>query len=104
MRKIILSIPVLMGTLFCVNQINAQDKKIPPLPPPKVELSKFSPPDKEFLEMNPTIKNVWWEYKGGKATNRLNVNLKDGRKEKYNLNDEEVKKSFLDKYGRLPIN
>jgi hypothetical protein len=90
-------------------QLKAQVKDEPPPPPPpkmikkdppKVEIVRFTNPklNKEFLDRNPSVQNVFWE-----KNNRVVLEMKEKKKEeKYNLNDEGEKKLFTDKYGTPP--
>lgn len=100
--------------LFTASTILAQDKKVtdpPPPPPPKIEKKKIPPPPKvdiekfsaptpeykNFLERNPTVKKLGWGM-----DNSVRVYLKDGKEEKYKLNDKEEAERLEDKYGKLP--
>jgi hypothetical protein len=52
----------------------------------------------EFLKNNPSVANVYWQ-----RNNRLIVQLKNGEKEEYDLNSQNIKKSFTEKYGIMPL-
>ena len=79
---------------------------VPPPPPPKVETVKFKPPvlsksakeNNAFYKRNPSVANIRW-----KGNDRVIIKLKKGTIEEYDLNNEEEKKSFTDKYGIPPL-
>lgn len=96
----------LIALLFMSNTlINAQSEKQltpppPPPKPPKVNLTKFIPPNsetKDFLKKNPSVLNLGWSN-----AEKIIIQLKDGKTEKYNLEDGNQKKLFVDKYGLPP--
>ena len=114
MKKILLLFLLICftGTLTLFAQT---DKKVPPPPPPpkeevkrevkKVEMVKFTPPiavikekdAEEFYSRNPSVSEI------ARQGNSLLVKLKNGTKEKYNLENEKEKKSFEEKYGDIPF-
>jgi hypothetical protein len=105
MKKILslFSMLLVIGTSIS----NAQtEKTVPPPPPPKVNITKFKAPvlneagksNNEFMKRNPTVANIWQEE------NITIVKLKLGKKEKYKLENEIEKKTFVDKYGEPPLN
>ena len=95
--------------------------KAPPPPPPKSkdEVVKFTPPkivkDEEvqvkeppvvtvkgkmaddFYTRNPSVAGI------SRQGNILTLKMKDGTKEKYDMNKNEEDKSFTEKYGVSPI-
>lgn len=100
------NLAALIALLFMSSiAVNAQSEKQlipPPSPPkpPKVNLTKFIPPSSEtteFLKKNPSVHNLRWSNK-----EKIIVFLKDGKTEKYNLEDENEKKMFVEKYGLPP--
>lgn len=55
---------------------------------------------KEFLARNPSvIKVYWWSFQSLK----MQVELKDGTEETYDLTKPEIKKKAEAKYGKLPV-
>lgn len=55
---------------------------------------------KEFLARNPSVKKIyWWSYQSLK----MQVELKDGTEETYDLTKPESKKKAEAKYGKLPV-
>src|SRR5579885_429101 len=92
----------------------AQQKKIkqlpPPPSPPMVEMKEppLPPPppkplhpstimsmqnEQTFLKQNPSVKSIHW------SNDKIHVYLKSGQKEDYDLNSEEDKNRFKNKYG-----
>jgi hypothetical protein len=88
------------GTANAQTEKQIQPPPPPPLPP-KVEITKYIPPANlttDFIKRNPFISHIEW-YNPDSTI----VNLKDGKTETYNLEDENEKKAFMDKYGMPPI-
>ena len=70
----------------------------PPLPPEQGDLEVWQSDEFDaFMKRNPSIKSMHWNQR-----NELIVELKSGKEEKYNLNDEASKKAAVAKYGELP--
>jgi len=73
----------------------------PPPPPPVpdvIAVDKWSSDEYgAFLQRNPSVEGLSWNKE-----NQLTVYLKSGKKEKYNLADENSRKAATDKYGELP--
>jgi len=99
-------IPTVIAALLVAGlvSLHAQaDKNIPPPPPPppipRVDISNFEAPlpPLEFYKRNPSVAIVHWknEYK-------LELRLKDGKTENYDLNNENERKLFISKYGAVP--
>jgi hypothetical protein len=85
--------------------VNAQKDDPPPPPPPpappKVDVTKFTPPviTKEtdpFFTRNPSVSAIRWQ-----KTVAIVVK-KDNTQERYDLSKEAEKKAFNDKYGEAP--
>ncbi|HEY1023385.1 MAG TPA: hypothetical protein VGE06_13790 [Flavisolibacter sp.] len=105
----------LMATLAVSMAAAAQTKKKtppPPPPPPIVEAATPAPPPppkppapppppalpkeySDFLERNPSVKNLHWKNQ------TLVIKKKNGETEKYMLNDEGIREAEA-KYGKLP--
>ena len=109
--------------ILVIVSANAQsEKKEPPPPPPKPkdEMVKFTPPkivkDEEvqvkapppppkiiiemaddFYKRNPSVAEI------SRQGNIITLKMKDGTKEKYDMNKNEEDKSFTEKYGVSPI-
>jgi len=109
--------------ILVIVSANAQsEKKEPPPPPPKPkdEMVKFTPPkivkDEEvqvkapppppkiiiemaddFYKRNPSVAEI------SRQGNIITLKMKDGTKEKYDMNKKEEDKSFTEKYGASPI-
>jgi len=95
--------------------------KAPPPPPPKPkdEVVKFTPPkivkDEEVQVKEPPVVTVKGKmaddfYKRNPSVagissqgNIITLKMKDGTKEKYDMNKKEEDKSFTEKYGVSPI-
>jgi len=67
--------------------------KVPPPPPPKIIIEMAD----EFYTRNPSVAEV------SRQGNIITFKMKDGTKEKYDLNKKEEDKSFTEKYGASPI-
>ena len=67
--------------------------KVPPPPPPKIIIEMAD----EFYTRNPPVAEV------SRQGNIITLKMKDGTKEKYDLNKKEEDKSFTEKYGASPI-
>jgi len=100
-----------MGLLTGIVYVNAQSEKAipappPPKEPPKIVVKKFNPPvlnesgkqHNAFYKRNPSVANLNW-----KKSNTAVLKLKSGKEEKYNLDVETDKKSFVEKYGEPPL-
>ena len=108
--------------ILVIVSANAQsEKKEPPPPPPKPkdEVVKFTPPKivkdeevqvkeppvvtlkgkmaDEFYTRNPSVAGI------SRQGNIITLKMKDGTKEKYDMNKKEEDKSFTEKYGVSPI-
>jgi hypothetical protein len=105
--------------ILVIVSANAQtEKKDPPPPPPKPkdEVVKFTPPKivkdeevqvkapppppkiiiemaDEFYTRNPSVAEI------SRQGNIITLKMKDGTKEKYDMNKKEEGKSFTEKYG-----
>jgi hypothetical protein len=104
MKKILILLAslVVIGTM--AGNAQTEKKEPPPPPPPKVDIKKFVPPvivkneDLEaFYKRNPSVINF------SIKENKVTLKLKDGKKEEYNLKDEEENKRFIEKYGQPPV-
>lgn len=77
---------------------------VPPIPPPPVPGAVAPPPAIPHLPDNvkgmSTYKNI--DKKTGTNIYTVTITLKNGKKEKYNLNDPKEKAAYTDKYGELP--
>lgn len=77
------------------------EKNLPPPPPPpkpeRIDVKIYKGPNSDFLKQNPTIQKVSWS-----GNNEIKLKFKTGKEEKYNLNNEDEKKLFTDKYGVPP--
>ena len=108
--------------ILVIVSANAQsEKKEPPPPPPKPkdEIVKFTPPkivkDEEVQVKEPPVVTVKGKmaddfYKRNPSVagissqgNIITLKMKDGTKEKYDMNKKEEDKSFTEKYGVSPI-
>jgi len=67
--------------------------KVPPPPPPKIIIEMAD----EFYTRNPSVAEV------SRQGNIITLKMKEGTKEKYDLNKKEEDKSFTEKYGASPI-
>ena len=121
MKKIL---GIATSLIFVIVSANAQsEKKEPPPPPPKPkdEVVKLTPPKivkdeevqvkappppppkiiiemaDEFYTRNPSVAEI------SRQGNIITLKMKDGTKEKYDMNKKEEDKSFTEKYGASPI-
>ena len=121
MKKIL---GIAASLILVIVSANAQsEKKEPPPPPPKPkdEVVKFTPPKivkdeevqvkappppppkiiiemaDEFYTRNPSVAEI------SRQGNIITLKMKDGTKEKYEMNKKEEDKSFTEKYGASPI-
>ena len=72
-----------------------------PKEPPRVEVTRWTDPagsNPDFYKQNPSVNKILW----GKE-NQLSILYKDKKVEDYDLNNEEQKKKFIDKFGMLPV-
>jgi len=67
--------------------------KNPPPPPPKIIIEMAD----EFYTRNPSVAEI------SRQGNIITLKMKDGTKEKYEMNKKEEDKSFTEKYGASPI-
>jgi len=67
--------------------------KAPPPPPPKIIIEMAD----EFYTRNPSVAEI------SRQGNIITLKMKDGTKEKYEMNKKEEDKSFTEKYGASPI-
>ena len=67
--------------------------KAPPPPPPKIIIEMAD----EFYTRNPSVAEI------SRQGNIITLKMKDGTKEKYDMNKKEEDKSFTEKYGASPI-
>ena len=67
--------------------------KVPPPPPPKIIIEMAD----EFYTRNPSVAEI------SRQGNIITLKMKDGTKEKYEMNKKEEDKSFTEKYGASPI-
>jgi len=67
--------------------------KNPPPPPPKIIIEMAD----EFYTRNPSVAEI------SRQGNIITLKMKDGTKEKYDMNKKEEDKSFTEKYGASPI-
>lgn len=101
MKKIL--IPLVL--LITGSTSYAQSKKKKPPPPPEVAITKFKPPiiiakgekAEDFYKRNPDVKEIW------RQGNLIELKMKDGTKQEYNVDKNEDMKSFTDKYGESPL-
>ena len=119
MKKIL---GIAASLILVIVSANAQsEKKEPPPPPPKPkdEIVKFTPPkivkDEEVQVKEPPVVTVKGKmaddfYKRNPSVagissqgNIITLKMKDGTKEKYDMNKKEEDKSFTEKYGVSPI-
>ena len=121
MKKIL---GIAASLILVIVSVNAQsEKKEPPPPPPKPkdEVVKLTPPKivkdeevqvkapppsppkiiiemaDEFYTRNPSVAEI------SRQGNIITLKMKDGTKEKYDMNKKEEDKSFTEKYGASPI-
>ena len=120
MKKIL---GIAASLILVIVSANAQsEKKEPPPPPPKPkdEVVKLTPPKivkdeeeqvkapppppkiiiemaEDFYTRNPSVAEI------SRQGNIITLKMKDGTKEKYDLNKKEEDKSFTEKYGASPI-
>jgi hypothetical protein len=120
MKKIL---GIAASLILVVVSANAQsEKKEPPPPPPKPkdEVVKLTPPKivkdeevpvkapppppkiiiemaEDFYTRNPSVAEI------SRQGNIIILKMKDGTKEKYDMNKKEEDKSFTEKYGASPI-
>ena len=104
MKKTCLYLTVILMTGIFSITIAAQKEPPPPPPPPKpapnVDISKLHLPGiqmKDFYKQNPSVANFFW-----KRNNEAVIKLKMGDVENYDLNNEEQKERFVQKYGAIP--
>jgi len=92
--------------ILVIVSANAQsEKREPPPPPPKPkdEVVKLTPPKiiiekaEDFYTRNPSVAEI------SRQGNIITLKMKDGTKEKYDMNKKEDDKSFTEKYGASPI-
>jgi len=103
MRKLFGFLPVFIIGIFLSK--NGWSQKLPPPPPPRVNLKHFTPPTitvkgKEanvFYQRNPTVESI------SRQGNTITLLLKSGKKEEYNMDKENERKDFANKYGNSPI-
>jgi hypothetical protein len=96
-----------IAIFFCIAitslSASAQEKRPPaPQPPPPVEVIKYyvEPPAVELdtlYQKNPSVARAWFDQK-----QHLFVQLKDGKKEEYNLENDHQFRAFVEKYRCLP--
>ena len=67
--------------------------KAPPPPPPKIIIEMAE----DFYTRNPSVAEI------SRQGNIITLKMKDGTKEKYDMNKKEEDKSFTEKYGASPI-
>ena len=98
------SIAMFFFVVFAGIVSHAQEKNppAPPPPPPKAEIVKYIilPPAEElnrFYAKNPSVSNAYYN-----ENRQLVVELKNGKKELYNLAMKDQYRSFIDKYDGLP--
>ena len=120
MKKIL---GIAASLILVIVSANAQsEKKEPPPPPPKPkdEVVKFTPPKivkdedvsvkvpppppkiiiekaEDFYTRNPSVAEI------SRQGNIIALKMKDGTKEKYDMNKKEDDKSFTETYGASPI-
>jgi hypothetical protein len=120
MKKIL---GIAASLILVIVSANAQsEKKEPPPPPPKPkdEVVKLTPPKivkdeevpvkapppppkiiiemaEDFYTRNPSVAEI------SRQGNIIILKMKDGTKEKYDMNKKEEDKSFTEKYGASPI-
>jgi len=72
----------------------------PPAPPEDVAMTQAGPgvPSDKFYENNPSVSKAYWM-----ENKKIVIELKDGTKKKYNIDNEKEKKDFLNKFGALPF-
>ena len=87
---------VLLLSCTVMTKAQSQDKKPQP---PKVDLGNYKAPQelKEFLKENPTVASVRW-----KTYTIISVELKNGKKEAYDMSTKERKDLFINKYRAIP--
>ena len=87
---------VLLCSCVFMTKAQAQNKKPEP---PKVDMAHYRPPQdlSEFLKQNPSVARVYW-----KKNSTIGIELKNGKKEAYDLATKERKYIFLEKYGAIP--
>ena len=120
MKKIL---GIAASLILVIVSANAQsEKREPPPPPPKPkdEVVKLTPPKivkdeeeqvkapppppkiitekaEDFYTRNPSVAEI------SRQGNIITLKMKDGTKEKYDMNKKEDDKSFTEKYGASPI-
>ena len=91
--KILLALLLIVSTLVT----KAQSQKEPSLTKVNKENPNLPKDLNNFLKRNPNISKVSW-----KSENRINISLKSGKIQSYNLTDLENRKVFVNKYGTPP--
>jgi len=86
--------------------VHAQTQEKPstpkPPPPPKVELTNFTPsandPDiKKFLKENTEVASIYWSN-----GHTIVLKMKDKTVKPYDLSEEGIRKNFIATYGEIP--
>jgi len=97
--------------ILVIVSVNAQSEKKepPPPPPPKIIVDEKIQIDEppivtlkgkmvdDFYTRNPSVAEI------SRQGNIITLKMKDGTKEKYDMNKKEEDKSFIEKYGASPI-
>ena len=100
MKKTITMLLLLLAVI--AGPATAQSKKeIPPPPPPPVPslvVPDIPPPASldDFYKTNPLVSKLKLRE------NKIEISLKNGKKEVYDLGNETEKKNFLEKYELIP--
>jgi len=108
-KRTFVAIAMLASSVAFAQQKKDKAPPPPPPPPPVMNVEGVKPPAppspppakaKEeynaFLEKNPTVKAVTWN------DGSVHVYLKSGKKEVYNMKNEEDVQKLKEKYGELP--
>ena len=109
MKRMFVAIAMLATSVAFAQQKKVKEPPPPPAPPPAMNAAELKapppppqPPPKPkkeydaFLKRNPTVEAV------SRNNESVHVYLKSGKKEVYNLKNEEDVQKLKEKYGELP--
>ena len=91
-----------------LKKVDIIEKLPPPPPPPKKIDEKIEVPPPPTITITGKLADEFYEHNLSvmdisRQGNWINLKMKDGTIEKYNMNNKEEKKNFTDKYGKEPI-
>jgi hypothetical protein len=95
MKKMHRLLPVLLLASALLTKAQAQN--VTPSPPGNHETSHEPEQITKFLKRNQNIYHVRW-----RSNSTIIITLNNGKRETFDLSNEEIKKTFLNKYGTPP--